>query len=459
MRASKNAYRVVAASVLFVCTWQNTHAAQVILGKGQPGGSGVEISGGGWSEAVHTDASYQAFHNVRNGKLGRYDYYYQLEIVPQFKDKFKTCDVNPNFGTFFRNLFGFSQAALVAVKVDVQYRWTTGIPVDFLKGDAGLVLAATGSSPANPAPGNGCFFDQTLRPTFPLLQYGGAGENDSFDDFVIKFIVNGGRSENLNLVSNVVNLFSKISAFVGWGAITAGISSAPFQAFQSAAQSFQTAMQQAGTLQNQVAVGYTLKASGGADDGRIELTIPELFGGNQSNGNMAIYVRRQASIALATADSSVTTSTVFDNLELPNRQCTPVNIAGGTCNANNDSIRVALAKVLKAVDPGLGDGTNPVIPLFDIGTPDRQKKIYQMCNGLRTVARLNMHLTTLDEALIRWAFGKEAGLLDALKDPVRSAALAKASGVNVAQLTDACWNAGDDQTLRGVAGKLNKSIQ
>ena len=391
--------------------------------------------------------------------MGRYDYYYQLEIVPQFKDKYKTCDVNPNFGSFFRNLLGISQAGLVTVKADVQYRWTTGIPVDFLKGDTGLVLAATGTSSSTPTPGNGCFFDQTLRPTFPLLQYGGGGENDNFDDFVVKFIVNGGRSESLNLISNVVNLFSKISAFVGWGAITAGISSAPFQSFQTAAQNFQTALQQAGTLQNQVAVGYTLKSNGTADDGRIEITIPELFGGNDGNGNLAIYVRRQGSIALATADSSINTSTVFDNLELPNRQCAPTNIAGGSCNSNNDSIRVALAKALKGVDPGVGDGSNPIIPLFDLDSPDRQKKVYQMCNGLRTVARLNMYLTTLDEALIRWAFGKEAGLLDALKDPVKSAALAKASGVTVAQLTDACWNAGDDQTLRGVAGKLNKTIQ
>ena len=136
---------------------------------------------------------------------------------------------------------------------------------------------------------------------------------------------------------------------------------------------------------------------------------------------MAIYVRRYGSIALS-GSGPITLSNVFDNMQLSNRQCNPTQIASGNCNTlGGDPIRIVLAKALKSVDPFLKDNEgSPIIQLIDVNSPERQKKTYDICKGIRTVSRLNLHLSTLDETMIRWAFTKEGGLQDALNDPVKA---------------------------------------
>ena len=422
----------------------------------------MSIVAAGWSDDPHGDETFRAFKAVRNGVIGPYDFYYSLEIVPQFKIKYEHCQQNPNLQTFFRSLFGVTKGALVLVKADIQHRWTKGIPVDFLKGDASLILAATGGSSSTATPGFGCYFDQTQRPTFPLIQYTGGGRaEDQYDDFVIRFHVIGGQTRNISAVQNIVSLFSQVSAIAGWSSLTSGITSPAAQGFQNATQSFQSALQTAGTLQNQSTTGYTLLSNGGGDDGRISITIPKLFGGeDENNGNMAIYVRRYGSIALS-GSGPITLSNVFDNMQLSNRQCNPTQIASGNCNTlGGDPIRIVLAKALKSVDPFLKDNEgSPIIQLIDVNSPERQKKTYDICKGIRTVSRLNLHLSTLDETMIRWAFTKEGGLQDALNDPVKASTFAAATGKTIAELSSMCWNAGDEQTLRGVAAALNRPIE
>jgi hypothetical protein len=439
---------------------QPATADKVILDPDLGNASGVSIVAGGWSDSPHGDASFQAFKAVRNKVIGPYDFYYSLEIVPQFRIRYEHCQNNPNIRTFFQSIFGTTRGALVLVKADIQHRWTEGIPVDFLKGESALVLAATGGSPTAATQGFGCYFDQTLRPTFPLIQYTGGGHSgDQFDDFVIRFKVVGGKTQNIGAVTTLMSLFGNVSAMAGWTSVVSGIASPEAQAFQRASQTFQTALQTAGTFEHQSTTGYILLTDGGPDDGRIAITIPRLFGGaDEGNGNLVIYVRRHGSIVLGSASGPITLSTVFDNMEISNRQCNPGEIASRTCKGGNDPIRTVLAKLLKKIDDKIDDA-NPIIQLIDVSSTDRQKKAYDVCKGIRTVSRLNLHLSTLDETMIRWAFTKEGGLQDTLKDPSKASALAAANGRSVAELAGMCWNAGDEQTLRAVAAALNRPIQ
>jgi hypothetical protein len=371
---------------------------------------------------------------------------------------------------------------------------------------------SAGSSAAQA--GNGCLFDTTLRPTFPLLQYGGGGTNDNFDDFSFKFIVIGGKTERLNLVSNIVGLFSDISAAARWASVTNALAGPVAGGVEKAASAFQTAMQSAGTLQNQVSANYILKAyapGNGIDNNSVVIiTIPQLFGDDGGNGNLVIYVRRYGSLVLANAGPVLKLETVFDNQELSNRQCNPVAIAQGSCNSTNNitPIRQALANLLQEVDPDTGgkgngekgpvggnpptpganaplavnspapgadapgggktpepsntnsvptgiDPKDPVKSLIDINDPKRMKNTYAVCKGMRTVARTVLHLSTLDEMLIRWAFTAEAGLQDALDK--KDDAWAKNLGAqSLAQLKAVCWNKGDAETLTAVLAGMNK---
>jgi hypothetical protein len=365
-------------------------------------------------------------------------------------------------------LFGIGTGALVLVKADIDYRWTSGTKVSFLSGDSGLIIAGVGPGTTSVQAGNGCLFDTTLRPTFPLLQYGGGGLNDNFDDFSIKFIVVGGKALSVNAVSDTVSLFGEISAATRWASVANGLVGPVSTAVQQTATTFQAAFQKAGTLQNQISSIYTLKAYApeGADDknSMVVITIPNLYGDNGSNGNMAIYVRRYGSLALANAGPTITPDTVFDNQELSNRQCNPVTIAQGTCNSANNiqPLRIALANQLAAIDAGI-DKNSPVKNLIDINDPARAKNTFAVCKGIRTVARTVLHVSTLDEMLIRWAFTSEGGLQDALAKtgsaPDKDDAWAKTVGANsLAQLESVCWNKGDADTLRAVEASMGKKF-
>jgi hypothetical protein len=479
--------------------------------------SGVNISEGGWSagtvaDPVNADATYNAFRQFKGVPLGKYDFYYSLEIVPQFNMSYSKCSSTATAQNFLNNLFGASKAAIIVVSAQVYYRWTTGISVPFVLNPGGLVAAGLGTSGTAPAPaaapaasGYGCYFSATMRPTFPLLQYGGGGQNDNYDDFVVEFSVTGGTVEKLNGVANVVSLFSGLSAAAQWTSITSGLTSPASQAIQNGANTLQTAVQNAGTVQNQVAVGEKLKANNGPNDknpdgspnadgtskARLVISIPDLFSdGGGGDGNLVIYIRRAGSIALTVPDATIYPRTIFDNVELPNRLCNPSSLASGNCGTTtNDPLRVALAKILTTVDSGIGstasannnfNGINPVQNLIDVNDKNRLPvRIYNICQGLRTVARDELHTSTLDEMMIRWAATKEGGLQDMLKKanalplswpqplplpkPPGTAATWDAwatqmGAASLKDLADACWNDGDEKTVEAVVKALGKTL-
>jgi hypothetical protein len=460
-------YRLAAILGIFLVACLSTIARseEVIVDKKNPMSSRVSIVAGGWDADIHADATYRAFVNAHPQPLGRYDFYYSLEIVPQFNNKYSDCADNPNFNNFFKALFGVTNGVVLTVKADIQQRLNGRVAVDLLKGDSQLVLAARGASSGTATAGNGCFFDETLRPTFPMLQWNGGSINDEFDDFRIKFIVTGGKTENIAAVQNLVSLFSSASAAAGWASGAAFVAAPAFAAEQKVAQNFQSALQTAGTLQNQVSKSYVLKAffpkEENAKNGKIAITIPSLFDKpDEKSGNLVIYVRRHGSIVLQ-GSGQITPQTVFDSVELANRQCNMVSIAGGSCtNSGNDSLRISLEKALKTVDGAFGDGTNPIAPLLDYA--NRPKSIYNVCKAIRTVSRLQLHLSTLDEMLIRWAFTKEAGIQDefdkAANNKDEKDKFEAATGQKLEAIQAMCWNKGDKDTVESVAHDLKRDL-
>ena len=74
-----------------------------------------------------------------------------------------------------------------------------------------------------------------------------------------------------------------------------------------------------------------------------------------------------------------------------------------------------------------------------------------------------MHLSTVDQMLVRWALVKELGLAKVLLDPAASQKLLTAIKTATASATlddiqSACWNDGDASVLKAVAGdKLKDS--
>jgi hypothetical protein len=476
-----------------------------ILSPAEPTGAGVNITTAEWDMATdHVDKTYLFFQQVHKGDFGRYDFYYRLELVPQFSESFKDCATDGNFTRFFNNLFGTTDGALITVQTNIQHRWSNGSATDLLKGNGLLIMAAKGPSSTTVTAGNGCFFDFTVRPTFPwVLWNGGRADRpeDNFDDFQIKFIVANARTTSYNLVQNAIGLFTDLSVAARWTQLADPLASKVFGGVQNAATIFQTALQKADTYQNQISKVWYLKsffADHDKQNGRILVTIPNLFG-DADNGSMAIYVRRQGSIALQ-GSGPITEDTIFNTVELAYRQCSLGQIASGSCSdTSNDTVRASLLKALKKIDTKL-DEANPIQPLFEVTfdpkavpiaapapapvpvpapgvkgdgatpappqapptNPDRRKLVFDLCRGMRVVSTLQLHLSTLDEMAVRWAFTQEGGLQEELAKASASDELKsqfqKDFGHPWEDVVEQCWNEGDDDTLAGVTAKLNRPL-
>ena len=426
-------------------------ASTVVLSTNATGNVGILITGGGWNEASHTDRTYQTFEKVHDGPLGMYDFYYQMKIVPQFNPSHGWCSAGIDVGSFFRGLFGVSSAALGVLKATIHYNYTSGQYADFTNTSAPLLMVGFGQQAGGLTPGNGCYFDITPSVEYPLALYEGGGTGQDYDDFDLKFSINGGQALSLNAVATVAGLFSNFNAAFAWSQIK----SAEVTAIQSAAQTFQQALASAGTAQVQATADYTLRLMG-ANQGRLQISLPALFGRQAPQGNLVIYLRRIGSIALDTALTTIDTGSVLSNDRVSARQCSVDNIAAGKCVTQNGSgTRSALASAaaIKQIDSA------PPLDIFDPNNPVKQKEIYNLCQAVRTVLIDSFHLSTLDQMMVRWALTKESGLQDALKDPKKLAAIATATQHTANDVVSECWNDGDSKTINGVATALKITLK
>lgn len=431
---------IAASLLLSSCIPSALHAQQYLLKSSDSGSNGVQIVTGSWSEERHSDKTYMAFRKFRGNKsLGEFDYYYQFRIAPQFHTTFIECSKAPYFQRLANAIIGTSGATLVMAKLQVAYHWTPGQEVQFLKDPAPLFVIATGSKSDSIVAGNGCFFDVTQSPTFPLLRYAGGGNDSNYDDFDLKFSVSGGEVLDLSVVNNVATAFGYFNAAFAWNQMTKAATSA----LQSSAQAFQDAVSKAGTFNSSAAKNYNLK-----QNGLLRVSIPTLFPGS----DMVIYSRRQASIALDTSEDLVRVDSVLQKDDLAARQCSPKDVSQGACTGTKSIIDSLMASsYVKAADDKV------TYKIVNPGLPEKQKLIFDVCEAVRTHIRLNMRLSTLDEMMVRWALTKD--LRNALKDPSKTAAILSATKKTIDEIKGSCWNDGDEKTVTGVAKLMGKTLE
>src|SRR4029078_8150727 len=157
------------------------------------------------------------------------------------------------------------------------------------------------------------------------------------------FGVVGGRATSLNAVSIVFGLFDKFNAAYNIATLKAGQESA----IQSAANSFQTAIQNALTSSGSTSASYSLQVSNNFYQ-RVAVSIPDLFGRRAPTGNLVLYVRRSASILLDTRQKAITPIAILSSDRIALRQCGIDATVKGTC-ASAKSLRAALFDAAKTI--------------------------------------------------------------------------------------------------------------
>lgn len=419
----------------------NAHqgSAEVILSPSQSGNAGFSIVSTAWSEqnVNHADNSYRTFKKAANREPGAYDFYYSLRVAPQYPASNKPwCATGISPGSFLKSFFGFSEAGLALLKMSLSYKFDSGGSIDYVAGDAPLIMVGTGKKSGEITPGNGCFFDVTKSQDTPLLRYGGGGSNQ--DLFQFKFSVSGGEATSFNAISTVSSLFNAAAA----AASMATFNAAAADLYNKATQRFETALNDAGTFTGSTPASFDMKISDKPNQ-RVQISLPSLFGKKAPQGNLLIYIRRSSSIFLDTDQARITPADILSSQRLSFRGCGLNVLSKGRC-LEADAFSFALPELVKSVAPNLSS------TIYDLKKADIPPKVFALCKLVRTVLRDKYRLTTLDEMYVRWALAKESGLLDTLNDKTALAALAQANGVPPEQIQAVCYNDGDEKMLQAM---------
>lgn len=410
---------------------------EVILNPNQSGNAGFSVVSTAWSEqnVNHADNSYRTFKKATQRELGAYDFYYSLRIAPQYPTSNKPwCQTGISPWSFLKSFVGISDAGLALLKVSLSYKFDAGGTIDYVAGDAPLILVGTGKKSGEVTPGNGCFFDVTRSQDTPLLRYGGGG-NDQ-DLFQFKFSVAGGEAKSINAISTVSSLFNAAAA----AASMATFNAAGATLYDKATQRFESALSEAGSFTGSTPANFEMKISDKPNQ-RIQISLPNLFGRKAPQGNLLIYIRRSSSIFSDTGQARITPADILSSQRLSFRGCGLDVLAKGRC-VEAEPFSSALPERVKSVLPNLSS------TIYDLKNAEVPPKVFALCKMVRTILRDRYRLTTVDEMYVRWALAKESGLLDTLNNKTSLESLAKANGVSSEQIQAVCYNGGDEKILQ-----------
>lgn len=429
------------ATIAFI--FGSTHQAfsEIILNPNQSGNAGFSVVSTAWSEenVNHADNSYRAFKKASKRELGAYDFYYSLRIAPQYPASNKPwCQTGISPWSFLKSFVGISDAGLALLKVSLSYKFNAGGTIDYVAGDAPLIMVGTGKKTGEITPGNGCFFDVTKSQDTPLLRYGGGG-NDQ-DLFQFKFSVTGGEAKSINAISTVSSFFNAAAAT----ASMATFNPAAATLYDKATKAFEDALSNAGSFTVGTPANFEMKISDKPSQ-RVQISLPSLFGGKAPQGNLLIYIRRSSSIFLDTDQAKVTPADILSSQRLSFRGCGLNVLAKGRC-LEAEPFSFALPELVKSVAPNLSLSST----IYDVKNADVPPKIFALCKMVRTILRDKYRLTTVDEMYVRWALAKESGLLDIFNDKTGLEALAKTNGVTSEQIQAVCYNGGDEKILQAM---------
>lgn len=413
-----------------------------ILKKGASGNVGFTALSRLWDDKneFHADDSYRTFKRVLGREPGRYDFYYQLRIAPQFPASQDWCQSGIDVLSFLGGFFGTSDASLALLKMSLSYTFDAGATYSYVSNDAPLLMIGSGGESGKTTTGNGCFFDVSPYVETPMLRYGGGGENQ--DRFNFRFAVNGGEALDVNALSTLFDLFKSATAAASIVALNAPAATL----VDKATDNFQRALKKAGTYNDASIANFKMKVSD-REHQRIEIALPDLFGDKAPNGNIIIYLRRTASILLDSSEPAITSGYILSNDRLARRQCGLDATTKGSCAAAK-SFRTALYDTVKATD----DKATP-LKLYNLKNNDSQKKIVDVCSIVRTALREEFRLSVIDDTYVRWAIAKESGLLTILNDKDKLNALAKTAEELPESITGACYNQDDEKILANFDAK------
>ncbi|WP_316196293.1 MULTISPECIES: hypothetical protein [unclassified Bradyrhizobium] len=392
-------------------------------------------------EGDFSDATYKAFKNFRKDTLYSEDYYYQLRLVPQYKTTFSNCNREPGIVKFFQRLFGTSEAALVLLKASISYRYASGQSVAYAQdaSPATLFMLGKGTDPGTMNPGNGCFLDVTNSPTYPLFRYSGGGSQQDYDDFSLRFIIQGGEVVRSNLLSNIYKFFDRVSAAASF----VPLGSAAAKAVSDSSKDMDDAVSNALGRDDRFTVGPVYIKQGD----RLRIRVPDLIG---NSGSIVLYPRKYGSIALDTNDPEINAAHVLGRSELASRGCDAPKVVSNDCSKST-----TIRDTIRSADSVKSVNNNLPASIFQPNDPEQHKYAYNLCIEIKKFLRENLRLSTLDEMMVRWAILVDSQMMNALFD-ARVNAIAQASGTTVDGLRTVCWNKGDDETVRGVVTKALK---
>jgi len=397
---------------------------------------GVQLNPGGWNATDHADDTYIALKTIQ-GQLATYDFYYQLVIYPHYKFTFSDCNQTPTIDAFLRRFVGITSSNLLTINATIRHRGEQG-PTE-LMADQPIIIVGRGITNNAGDEGNGCFFDQSLSNTTPLIRY--SAKKPGEEDFEFKFRIAHTTNVTANFVTRVKSLFSIISGYFSFTDLTGE----RVKIFTDAANELQTAFNDSSKIANTNNVPTVMPLEG-VSTSRYKISMPTII--STGAGYFAFYVKLTASQVLA-KNSTVTPGLILANQTLGFKTCYPKPGAKlADCAPDRKTFRDFMISV---------DATMPV-RFFDLRTAESRKKVYGTCDQLRIRSTETLALSTIDALLVRWAAIKEGKLYDVLQglnsaDPTRKKALkdlATENQVSSKALVDMCWHPDDQRKLAGV---------
>jgi hypothetical protein len=394
------------------------------------------------AQSDYTDPTYRAFKAYQSQQkltLGANDFYYRLKVRAPSKliSTAVDCKASPFLQSFFQNLLAIGKAALITITANVRYEPSIGENIDIVTNKTPVLMFSEGAQAGQLTTGHGCFLKEVIPAEFAPIRFDG-GLTDGKDSFAVNLDISTGEKLDSKAISTALGLFGSASAAVfPWSAsITNNV-----------LQTFDKAMSDAGTFQSEGPLNLVLRPRS-----TLLIKIPLAFGRLTV---LEIFPYLSASVILN--QKEITPAGVLSSADLAQRTCAYQDVLGGNCKPK--PVRVALvgSDYIKFVP--LPEKYQLPASIFD--PESRPELTLKLCRALRLQLDDGMHLSTVDQMLVRWALIKESGLEKALLDPVLSQKLLAAIkiGTPTATLDDiktACWNEGDAGVLNAVAGSKLK---
>jgi hypothetical protein len=348
----------------------------------------VSVSTIKFDPRVHADPSYNLLtqYLAQTRSPSQDEYYVPLVVDPKIRSTVSQLDCSGvSFQKWLAAVIGVQRGQQVSVSFTASYRNAFGGVAAVGDGSAQPIGSASRNLDPQANLASQCAVETSVRHPLTYIRYGGASGSALFrfsDQYVITVKTSLIQAAKLNMVASLNTLLAKAVAIAGTGAAAAvGSRQAAISAYSDLATTLEAGLQSAMNGQFSAGSTYTIDAIGD-DVAGIRIGLKSDRG---LVGYMDIYALRVASV-LYTEFRNVHSASGIIRLRL---------FAGQSAldKFNADTNLRALSDGLNAKDPA---------------------SLLTYCQSLRTFTSEALPLSTTDAALMRWAFLKYRGVLDAV---------------------------------------------